>query len=197
MLPIKETFVSVQGEGYHAGTSSFFIRTQGCDIGCHWCDEPNSWDLNTGTSIGIDYLVTMAKKNNIKNIIFTGGEPLMHDLTEVSTRLSDEGFVLHLETSGAYPLSGKWDWVTLSPKKIKAPLPEIYQHASELKIIIYNKHDFQWAVAEAEKVSDSCLLYLQPEWSKKTVMQPLILDFLSKQTQWKLSLQMHKYLNIK
>ena len=197
MLPIKETFVSVQGEGYHAGTSSFFIRTQGCDIGCHWCDEPNSWDLNTGTSISIDYLVTMAKKNNIKNIIFTGGEPLMHDLTEVSTRLSDEGFVLHLETSGAYPLSGKWDWVTLSPKKIKAPLPEIYQHASELKIIIYNKHDFQWAVAEAEKVSDSCLLYLQPEWSKKTVMQPLILDFLSKQTQWKLSLQMHKYLNIK
>ena len=197
MLPIKETFVSVQGEGYYAGTPSFFIRTQGCDIGCHWCDEPNSWDLNAGTSISLDHLVSKAKSNSIKNIIFTGGEPLMHDLTEISSLLSKEGFVIHLETSGAYPISGVWDWVTLSPKKIKPPLPEMYQYASELKIIIYNKHDFQWALEEAEKVSDSCLLYIQPEWSKKTVVQPLILDFLSKQKKWKLSLQMHKYLNIK
>ena len=197
MLPIKETFVSVQGEGNYAGTPSFFIRTQGCDIGCHWCDEPNSWDLNAGTSISLDHLLSKAKSNSIKNIIFTGGEPLMHDLTEISSLLSKEGFVIHLETSGAYPISGVWDWVTLSPKKIKPPLPEIYQYASELKIIIYNKHDFQWALEEAEKVSDSCLLYIQPEWSKKTVVQPLILDFLSKQKKWKLSLQMHKYLNIK
>jgi organic radical activating enzyme len=197
MINIKETFVSIQGEGYHAGVSSFFIRTQGCDIGCHWCDEPKSWDLKDGKKMSFNTLLNQVKKTNTKNIIITGGEPLMHNLDELTNGMSESGYKLHLETSGAYPLTGKWHWITLSPKKIKPPLLELYKYASELKIIIYNKHDFEWALEQANKVNKSCFLYLQPEWSKRDIVNPLILNFISKNTNWKLSLQMHKYLNIK
>ena len=197
MIPIKETFLSIQGEGFYAGESAYFIRTQGCDIGCHWCDEPESWELSrdkerTSASIVLDLI-----KTNTKIVIFTGGEPLMHDLTEFSTTLTKKGYQLHLETSGAYPLTGKWDWITLSPKKVKPPLPEIYSYSSELKIVIYNQNDFEWALEQEHKVNKSCLLYLQPEWSKLDVIKPKILDFISNNPRWKLSLQMHKYLNIK
>jgi len=196
MIPIKETFLSIQGEGWYAGQSAFFIRTQGCDIGCHWCDEPNSWSLDAGVVKTSDELLDDLNKSNSKIVIFTGGEPLMHDLTSVVTQISNAGYKVHLETSGAYPLSANWDWVTLSPKKIKPPLNEIYEFASELKIVIYNHNDFKWALDQEKKVSDSCLLYLQPEWSKLKIMKPKIIDFINSNPRWKLSLQMHKYLHI-
>tara|TARA_B100000700_G_C14913941_1_gene793690 strand:+ start:652 stop:1245 length:594 start_codon:yes stop_codon:yes gene_type:complete len=197
MIPIKETFLSIQGEGYYVGQSSYFIRTQGCDIGCHWCDEPKSWQLNAGVKMTASALLRDIKKVNTNIVIFTGGEPLMHDLNSVSCAIKNAGYKLHLETSGGYPLSGDWDWITLSPKKVKPPLPEIYPLASELKIIIYNQDDFKWALKQEENVSKSCLLYLQPEWSNFQFMKPKIIDFISKNTRWKLSLQMHKYLDIK
>ena len=197
MIPIKETFLSIQGEGYYAGQSSYFIRTQGCDIGCHWCDEPDSWSMNEGVNMSFNTLVNDIQKTNTQIIIFTGGEPLMHDLTSFSNNIRNYGYKLHLETSGAYPLSGQWDWITLSPKKIKPPLSKIYPFASELKIIIYNNNDFDWAIDQASKVNKSCLLYLQPEWSQIEKMKSKIFNFLSHNPRWKLSMQMHKYLNIK
>tara|TARA_Y100001968_G_scaffold333044_1_gene393802 strand:+ start:1424 stop:2017 length:594 start_codon:yes stop_codon:yes gene_type:complete len=197
MIPIKETFLSIQGEGYYAGNASYFIRTQGCDIGCHWCDEPHSWKLNAGTVMTPSDLLKKIKKTNVDIVIFTGGEPLMHDLTKFSNEIIKSGYQLHLETSGAYPLSGNWNWITLSPKKVQPPLPEIYDSASELKVVIYNQDDFKWALKQEKKVPKSCLLYLQPEWSRLKLMQSDILEFISKNNRWKLSLQMHKYLNIK
>ena len=196
MLSIKETFLSIQGEGYYAGQSSFFIRTQGCDIGCHWCDEPNSWSLNTGLKINSSSLIQKIKKTNTNIVVVTGGEPLMHDLEELTFTLKTHKYQVHLETSGAYSLSGKWDWITLSPKKIKPPLSSIYQFANELKVVIYNQHDLKWAVDEASKVNKDCLLYIQPEWSKMKQMQPLILNFIQENPIWRLSLQTHKYLKI-
>ena len=196
MIPLKETFLSIQGEGYYAGESAFFIRTQGCDIGCHWCDEPNSWPMSKDKQTTSLQIISYLEKINTKIIIFTGGEPLMHNLTDVSKILTQKGYHLHLETSGSYPLTGDWDWITLSPKKIKPPLPEIYQNSSELKIVIYNHSDFEWALEQEKKVNKACLLYLQPEWSKMHIMQPHIIDFISNNPRWKLSLQMHKYLNI-
>jgi len=196
MLSIKETFLSIQGEGYYAGQSSFFIRTQGCDIGCHWCDEPNSWSLNTGLKIDSSSLLQKIKKTNTNIVVVTGGEPLMHDLEELTFTLKTHKYKVHLETSGAYSLSGKWDWITLSPKKIKPPLSSIYQFANELKVVIYNQHDLKWAVDEASKVNKDCLLYIQPEWSRVNKIQPLILDFIQENPVWRLSLQTHKYLKI-
>jgi len=196
MLSIKETFLSIQGEGYHAGQSSYFIRTQGCDIGCHWCDEPKSWDLNTGSNLTFEELLAPIKESDTKIIIFTGGEPLMHDLKLATDFFKKLNYNLHLETSGAYPLSGAWDWITLSPKKIKPPIPELYSKASELKIIIHNHNDFKWALEQERMVDDSCLLYLQPEWTRKDIMSKFVIDFIIKNPRWKLSLQTHKYLNI-
>ena len=196
MLPVKETFLSIQGEGYYAGQSAYFVRTQGCDIGCHWCDEPKSWALTSQINLTSSDLLALIKLVNTKIVIFTGGEPLMHNLSEETEKLVKSGYKLHLETSGSYPLTGEWDWITLSPKKIKPPLNEIYARASELKIVIYNNHDLKWALEQAKKVPESCLLYLQPEWSRRNIMQPVILDFIQKNTRWNLSLQMHKYLEI-
>tara|TARA_B100000902_G_scaffold380346_1_gene415634 strand:- start:152 stop:754 length:603 start_codon:yes stop_codon:yes gene_type:complete len=200
MIPIKETFLSIQGEGYYAGQSSYFIRTQGCDIGCHWCDEPASWEFNSGINMTSLEILSDLKKSNVNTVIFTGGEPLIHDLTAISSLIHENGYSLHLETSGSYSLSGNWDWITLSPKKIKPPLKQIYLHASELKVVIYNSNDFEWALEQEKQISNinkDCLLYLQPEWSKKDIMHPKIIDFISKNPQWKLSMQMHKYLNVK
>ena len=197
MIPILETFLSIQGEGYYAGQSVYFIRTQGCDIGCHWCDEPSSWEMNSKNQMSIKELMSSIEEVKTKNIIFTGGEPLMHNLDSVCQEMHAGGYKLHLETSGAYPLSGDWDWITLSPKKIKSPLVDIYELASELKVVIYNKNDFEWAMDQAKRVNPSCLLYLQPEWSKLKDMQSLIIDFINQNPKWNLSLQMHKYLSIK
>ncbi|MGY6647448.1 7-carboxy-7-deazaguanine synthase QueE [Wenyingzhuangia sp. IMCC45574] len=195
MLPLMEEFYTIQGEGNHTGTAAYFIRVGGCDVGCHWCDVKESWDANLHPPTHADIIVENASKY-AKTIVITGGEPLMWDMQYLTSSLQDKGLQTHIETSGAYPLSGQWDWICLSPKKTKLPLEGIYPEASELKMIIHNKSDFDFAEEQAAKVSDSCTLYLQPEWSKKEKMTPIIVDYVMKHPKWKISLQTHKYLNI-
>lgn len=196
MLPLMEQFYTIQGEGHHTGKASYFIRIGGCDVGCHWCDVKESWNPNTHPPTDITSIVSEAKKYS-DTIIITGGEPLTWNMTPLTTQLKSEGLIIHIETSGAYELTGQWDWICLSPKKIKLPQPEIYKVANELKVIIYNKHDFKFAEEQAALISnDSCELYLQPEWSVRDKMMPVIVDYIMKNPRWKISLQTHKYLNI-
>src|SRR5688572_2653417 len=164
-----EAFYSIQGEGFHQGKAAYFIRLGGCDVGCFWCDVKESWDSDAHPKYSVEEIVTRARieSGNKKVIaVITGGEPLMHDLTVLTQQLHKTGFETNIETSGSAPLSGEWDWICVSPKKFKAPLPEILQQANELKVIVYNKDDLNWAEEHAKKVSPACKLYLQPEWSK-------------------------------
>jgi len=195
ILPLMEEFYTIQGEGFHTGTASYFIRIGGCDVGCHWCDVKESWNEKLHPAIATDLIVANAKKH-AKMVVITGGEPLMWNMNYITDQLKKAGLNTHIETSGAYPLSGNWDWICLSPKKTKLPLEKIYSKADELKVIIYNQNDFNFAVEQAKKVSDKCNLFLQPEWSKKDKFIPLIIDFVMKKPEWKISLQTHKYLNI-
>ena len=195
MLPLMEEFYTIQGEGNHTGTAAYFIRIGGCDVGCHWCDVKESWDANLHPPTHADQIVENASKY-AKNIVITGGEPLMWDMQYITQKLQEKGLKTHIETSGAYTLSGQWDWICLSPKKTKLPLEEIYTKAHELKVIVYNKSDFDFAEEQAAKVNQHCVLYLQPEWSNKEKMTSLIVDYVMKNSKWKISLQTHKYLNI-
>ena len=195
-FPVMEHFYTLQGEGVYQGKAAYFIRLGGCDVGCVWCDVKDSWDggkhpLRTG-----EELVGEVKATPTEIVVITGGEPLMHDLTELTAALKEAGLRTHMETSGSSPLSGTWDWITLSPKKFKAPLPEVLPHASELKVVVYNKSDFAWAEQWAAQVSPQCKLYLQPEWSKADAVTPLIIDYIKAHPQWQLSLQIHKYINV-
>ena len=194
-LPLMEAFYTLQGEGYHKGSAAYFIRIGGCDVGCHWCDVKESWDAERHPPTSIETIVSEAKKHS-KTIVVTGGEPLMWNMDPLTQCLQKSGLEIHLETSGAYSLSGHWDWFCLSPKKMKLPTTEAYKKADELKMIIYNKTDFKFAEEQAEKVNDSCKLFLQPEWSKREKMIPLIVAYVLENPQWKASLQTHKYLNI-
>ncbi|MBT8275809.1 MAG: 7-carboxy-7-deazaguanine synthase QueE [Bacteroidia bacterium] len=195
MLPLMEEFYTIQGEGYHKGTAAYFIRIGGCDVGCHWCDVKESWNPAIHPPTDIKSIVENAVKYS-KTIVITGGEPLTWDMRPLTSRLKEEGLDIHIETSGAYPLTGSWDWICLSPKKIKLPKPEIYPKADELKVIVYNKDDLRFAEEQAANVSENCILYLQPEWSKRDKVMPLIVDYVMKNPKWKVSLQTHKYLNI-
>lgn len=195
LLPVMEHFYTIQGEGNHAGRAAYFIRLGGCDVGCHWCDVKDSWDAEKHPLMDMEELAYIATQD-CKTIVLTGGEPLMWNLDFLTQRLKDYGATIHIETSGAYPLSGILDWITLSPKKTKLPLDEIYQVAHELKMIIFNRHDFMFAVQEAEKVNEDCKLYLQTEWGKRDVNSPLIVDFVKKNPKWQISIQTHKYLDI-
>jgi len=195
-LPVMEAFYTLQGEGYHQGKAAYFIRLGGCDVGCVWCDVKDSWDANAHPIRSIDEIVNGAKENPAGLVVITGGEPLMHDLTDLTATLHKEGFQTNIETSGSSPLSGKWDWICLSPKKFKAPLPEILQKAHELKIVVFNKSDFEWAEKYAALVSKGCKLYLQPEWEKAAFVTPLIVDYIKSNPKWELSLQIHKYINV-
>lgn len=195
MLPLMEAFYTIQGEGFHKGTAAYFIRVGGCDVGCHWCDVKESWNAEIHPPTEIEEIASQAVKYS-KTIVITGGEPLMWNLFPLTELLKGNNIKTHIETSGAYPLTGIWDWICLSPKKNKLPKEEILKKANELKMIIYNKHDFFFAQEMAEKVSEHCILYLQPEWSKKDKMIPEIVDFVMKNPQWKISLQTHKYMNI-
>lgn len=195
MLPLMEDFYTVQGEGAHSGTAAYFIRIGGCNIGCHWCDVKQSWDANMHTPTKIDQIVENVKKF-AKIAVITGGEPLMWSLDYLTLKLRENTIKTHIETSGAYELSGIWDWVCLSPKKIRLPLDRAYKEADELKVIVYNKNDFSFAKNQAERVNKNCKLYLQAEWSNRKKMNPLIVDFILKNPEWKISLQTHKYLNI-
>lgn len=195
MLPLMEAFYTIQGEGFHKGTAAYFIRIGGCDVGCHWCDVKESWNAQLHPPTAIDKIVEKAVKYS-ETIVITGGEPLTWNMTPLTDKLRANGRKIHIETSGAYELSGSWDWICLSPKKIKLPTDEIYSVANELKVIVFNTHDLKFAEEQAAKVNKDCILYLQPEWSKREKMIPLIVDYVMKNPKWKVSLQTHKYLNI-
>ncbi|HNA96025.1 MAG: 7-carboxy-7-deazaguanine synthase [Bacteroidetes bacterium ADurb.BinA245] len=195
-LPVMEHFYTIQGEGYHQGSAAYFIRLGGCDVGCVWCDVKDSWDANKHPLYNTNDLVAEVKKTPAKIVVITGGEPLMHNLKELTHQLQANGLKTHIETSGSHPISGSWDWICLSPKKFKAPLPEIMRLAHELKIIVYNKSDFDWAEKYAALVSPQCKLFLQPEWEKAGEMSPLIIEYIKAHPQWELSLQVHKYINV-
>ncbi|NOT51530.1 MAG: 7-carboxy-7-deazaguanine synthase QueE [Chitinophagaceae bacterium] len=195
-LPVMEHFYTVQGEGYHQGRAAYFIRLGGCDVGCVWCDVKDSWDTEKHPKYAVGSLRSEVRKTPAEIVVITGGEPLMHNLDELTKELHSAGLKTHIETSGAYPLSGEWDWICVSPKKFKAPLPEILPHAHELKVVVFNKTDLDWAEKYAALVSPSCKLYLQPEWDKAAEMTPLIIDYIKENPQWELSLQLHKYINI-
>ncbi len=195
-LPVMEQFDTVQGEGAYTGQAAYFIRLGGCDVGCPWCDVKESWDAEAHQLTEISDLKIRAKESYAEIVVITGGEPLLYELTELTSELQNAGKRTHIETSGAHPTSGSWDWYCLSPKKFKPALPDSYEAADELKIIIFNKHDFAWAEEHAARVSPTCKLYLQPEWSKRNDMIPLITDYVMKNPKWSISLQTHKYLGI-
>ncbi|MEM1137285.1 MAG: 7-carboxy-7-deazaguanine synthase QueE [Bacteroidota bacterium] len=195
-LPVMEAFYTIQGEGVYSGHAAYFIRLAGCDVGCFWCDVKESWNAESHPKKSINDIALEASKSASKMVVITGGEPLMHDLTNLTSVLKKQGFTIHIETSGAYPLSGELDWVTLSPKKFKKALPEIIPQANELKVIIYNNSDFDWAEEYAAKVSDQCELLLQPEWDKEEEMLPKIIAYVKTNPKWKISLQTHKYMHI-
>ena len=195
MLPLMEEFYTIQGEGYHTGKAAYFIRVGGCDVGCHWCDVKESWNADLHPPTLANTIVEHAKKYS-DTVVITGGEPLMWSMDYLTKMLRKNGLKTHIETSGAYSFSGIWDWFCLSPKKTKLPLEEVYKEADELKMIIFNKSDFEFAEDHAAKVGKNCELFLQPEWSRKEKMTELIVDYVMKNPKWKISLQTHKYLNI-
>ncbi len=194
--PLMEQFYTLQGEGFHSGNAAYFIRLGGCDVGCVWCDVKESWDANIHPNVAAATIAQDAKATPSKIAVITGGEPAMYDLTVLCNELHQSGLQTHIETSGAYPLSGSLDWVTVSPKKFKAPIAESMAKADELKVVIFHKSDFDWAEKHATMVGSNCKLYLQPEWDKREEMAPLIIDYIKQHPQWELSLQTHKYINI-
>ncbi|HEY0655488.1 MAG TPA: 7-carboxy-7-deazaguanine synthase QueE [Chryseosolibacter sp.] len=196
LLPVMEHFYTIQGEGYYQGHAAYFVRLGGCDVGCVWCDVKESWDAAIHPQLSVDAITTLVKQSGTPVAVITGGEPAMHDLTNLTATIRSAGIRSHIETSGVYPLTGTWDWVCFSPKKFKAPHPSIFGQADELKIIVYNRSDFAWAEEFQKQVSQKCRLYLQPEWSKEKEMLPLIIEYVKANPQWEVSLQIHKYMNI-
>jgi Organic radical activating enzymes len=191
-----EAFYTIQGEGFHQGRAAYFIRLGGCDVGCVWCDVKESWDEKQHPLLSIQDIVSAARAHPGRLAVVTGGEPFMHNLDALTQALHDAGFETNIETSGAHPVSGSWDWICLSPKKFKAPLPGVLPLANELKVVVYNKSDFEWAEKYAALVSPSCKLFLQPEWSKSATVTPLIIDFIKNHPRWEFSLQLHKYIHV-
>lgn len=196
LLPVMEHFYTLQGEGYHQGKAAYFIRLGGCDVGCVWCDVKESWDAEKHPLLKIEDLIFNIEQTRAKLVVVTGGEPLMHNLDALTAALQAKGFETNIETSGAHPMSGTWNWICLSPKKFKAPLPEILPLANELKVVVFNKSDLEWAEQYAALVSPGCRLYLQPEWDKASVVTPLVIDYIKQHPQWELSLQIHKYIHV-
>jgi organic radical activating enzyme len=193
---MMEMFYTLQGEGYHQGKAAYFIRLAGCDVGCVWCDVKESWDASKHPVLSIEEIVTSALAHPARLAIITGGEPLLYNLDALTTALKKVGFEVNIETSGSSPMSGKWDWVCLSPKKFKAPLTESVQAASELKVVIFNTHDFEWAETYAKQVAPNCKLYLQPEWDKSNEITPLVIEYIKAHPKWELSAQLHKYIQV-
>jgi len=196
LLPLMEDFYTIQGEGFHTGKAAYFIRLGGCDVGCHWCDVKESWDASLHPLTPAEEIVQRAEQYPGKAVVVTGGEPLMYNLDYLTNELQQRGIQTFIETSGAYPLSGIWDWICVSPKKFKSPRPDILPLAGELKVIVFNKSDFAWAETYANSVAKECKLYLQPEWSKAVQMMPLIIEYVKENPKWEISLQTHKFLNI-
>lgn len=205
-LPLMEEFFSVQGEGYHTGKPAWFIRIGGCDVGCHWCDVKESWDAKLHPLTSVNDMVASVLRSPAKTVVVTGGEPCMYDLRLLTSKLREKGIQVNLETSGAFPVSGTWDWVCLSPKKNLPVLPENFGLADELKMIVHNRDDFKFAescrmavekaVRQKNLDSGSLNFFLQPEWSKRQEMLPLIVEFVQQNPAWRISLQTHKYIGI-
>lgn len=197
-----EAFYTIQGEGFYQGHAAYFIRLGGCDVGCHWCDVKESWEAEKHPVLSVEDIVKEAAKHPGRIAVITGGEPLMYDLSALTIALKEAGFRTHIETSGAYPLSGQWDWICLSPKKFKEPVDTIYPFVQELKAIIFNRSDFEFAekyyhlIKENQPASSTPKFFLQPEWSKQQEMFPLIIDYVKNNPRWEISLQVHKYMNI-
>ena len=195
-FPIMEEFLTIQGEGFYSGRPAYFIRLGGCDVGCVWCDVKESWDAKNQPLHSTEEIIDRVKSIDTDFIVLTGGEPAMYDLSEICKELKALNKTVAIETSGAYSLKGQLDWYTFSPKKFKKPIPEAYDKADELKVVIYHKSDFRWAQKHAEKVKDQCLLYMQPEWSKKDELMDEIISFVQRNKGWRISLQTHKFMNI-
>jgi len=195
-LPVMEVFYSIQGEGYHTGSSASFIRMAGCDVGCVWCDVKESWDAGIHRFFSVEDLVARVAEHPSRFAVITGGEPLTYDLTELTRLLHQQGFETALETSGAYELTGEWDWICVSPKKFKAPRPEVLEMADELKVVVYHPSDLEWAEKNGALCSAEAIRYLQPEYSRLEKTAPLIFDYVRSHPAWKLSLQTHKVINV-
>ena len=195
-LPVMEHFYTIQGEGGHQGRAAYFIRLGGCDVGCVWCDVKDSWDASKHPMMAINDLVNIVAATPATLVVITGGEPLMHNLAALTNALQAKGFETNIETSGSHPLSGNWNWICLSPKKFKAPLPEVMPFANELKVVVFNDSDFLWAEKYAALVTPACKLYLQPEWDKAAIVTPSIIEYIKAYPKWQLSLQIHKYINV-
>lgn len=191
-----EHFYTIQGEGYHQGSAAYFIRLGGCEVGCVWCDVKESWDVNAHPLVDINTITKFAVDAKSPIVVVTGGEPAMHNLHDLTLALHRSHIRTHIETSGVYELTGEWDWICFSPKKFKAPHPSVAKRAHELKVIVYNKNDFEWAEQHAATVGPECKLFLQPEWSKEKEMLPLIIEYVKQNPRWQISLQVHKYMNI-
>jgi organic radical activating enzyme len=192
-----EDFYSIQGEGHYQGHAAYFVRLGGCDVGCVWCDVKESWDAKIHPITTVEEIIARIKTSTTEIVIVTGGEPVMYNLSHFTNRLKAENFRTHIETSGIYPLTGDWDWVCFSPKKFKAPHPSIYKAANELKVVIYNQSDFEWAEKHAAMVNADCELFLQPEWSREKEMVPKITEYIKMNPHWKISVQIHKYMNVR
>ncbi|MBX2914984.1 MAG: 7-carboxy-7-deazaguanine synthase QueE [Cyclobacteriaceae bacterium] len=191
-----EDFYTIQGEGSHQGRAAYFIRLGGCEVRCVWCDVKDSWNVNDHPKVSVESIATKAKSSGTEICVVTGGEPTMHNLEALTRALKVLGLKTHLETSGAYPITGTWDWICFSPKKFKHPHPSVAQQASELKVVVFHKSDFAWAEEFANQVRPECKLYLQPEWSKEDEILPQLIDYVKKNPRWQISLQVHKYMNI-
>lgn len=191
-----EAFHTIQGEGAFTGQAAYFIRLGGCDVGCTWCDVKDSWDAEAHPEQSVGSIVAEARKHPARIAVVTGGEPLMHHLDALTRALRDAGFRTHIETSGTSPLSGAWHHICFSPKKFKEPVPGFHLLADELKVVVFNKHDLKWAEGHAARTRPDCALYLQPEWSKREEMMPLVTTYVMAHPRWRVSLQTHKYLNI-
>lgn len=196
MLPLVEEFFTIQGEGFHSGEAAWFIRLGGCDVGCNWCDSRFSWDPEIYPMVETEKIIEHAVHSGIKSVVVTGGEPLMWNLDYLCERLKNNKICTFIETSGAYPLSGQWDWICLSPKKNLPPVGNICIKADELKVIIETSGDFEWAEKYRNMVGERCQLFLQPEWSRFGTIIPEMVEYVKRNPQWKISLQIHKYMHI-
>ena len=196
MLPLMEAFYSIQGEGYFAGQAAYFLRIGGCDVGCHWCDVKESWDASIHPPTSVEDIIFKIKKYSVETVVITGGEPLTWNLAHLTDKLKENNYKIHLETSGSHKLTGSFDWICLSPKKMQLPLQTIKPLVNELKVIVNNKHDLIWAEEQRLGLKDKCFLYLQPEWSRREKVMSLIIEFIKSNKDWAISLQTQKYMNI-
>lgn len=195
-LPVVEEFYTLQGEGFHTGKAAYFLRLGGCDVGCSWCDSRFSWNPDIHPVVSSDKIIENIIESGTDSAVITGGEPLMWNLEYLCKGLKSNGINTFIETSGAYPLSGNWDWICLSPKKNSPPVNEIYKVADELKVIVQDKKDFEWAEKYKVLVNKACRLYLQPEWSRFQIIIPEIVEYVKRNPEWRVSLQVHKYMHI-